>query len=453
MRTAFSLVFITLVLIRESIIYLLIFSLYYRKRNINRYNAGLKKLGKALCSTLPKIGPAFVKLGQFMSTRHDLISSVLCDELKNLQDRAPTVSFSKIERIIIRELGDQYHQIEIEPEPIAAASIAQVHKGSINFNGETIKVAIKVLRPNIRKHFMRNIEMMMSIASFINRFINPAERLRLEEVVSIIEKTANAELNLQTEAAAADKLRYNCRNQDGIYIPKVFWDFTTKSVLVTEWIDGYRVEEVREEIKHEVTRKLAFTFFHQAYVDGFFHADIHPGNILIDQMDRVVLLDFGMFSYLPEKDRLFLAEIIYAFVRKDYERASELHFKAGYVQTTDDEYQKNMFALACRSISEPIFGKSTAEISISKLLRRLFEVTSEFNMHTQPQLILLQKNMMSLEGVLNSLDPKANMWKLVEPWFTDWAKNNLNFKAKIYRKISDFIVLAEALEKKIMEDK
>jgi ubiquinone biosynthesis protein len=452
MRAAFSLVFITFILIRESIISSAIFSLYYRRRNIDIYNRKLKKLGKALCSGLPQIGPAFVKLGQFMSTRQDLISPVLCDELKNLQDKAPTIPFSKIEKIITRELGEQYNKIEIDPHPVAAASIAQVHKGTVELNGEKVKVAIKVLRPHVRKHFMRNIEMMMSIASFINKFISPAKRLRLEEVVSIIEKTATAELNLQTEAAAADKLRYNCRNQEGIYIPKIFWDFTTKSILVTEWVDGDRIEETRDEIKHDIARRLASTFFHQAYADGFFHADIHPGNILIDKMDRVVLLDFGMFSYLPEKDRLFLAEIIYAFVKKDYERASELHFKAGYVKTNDDEYQRNMFALACRSISEPIFGKSTAEISISKLLRRLFEVTSEFNMHTQPQLILLQKNMMSLEGVLYSLDPQINMWKLVEPWFTEWAKNNLSLKAKIGRKIDDFVALAEMFEKRIMKD-
>lgn len=432
MKSFFSIVYIIWVLTWEMVFCSFCEVLYYRKRDLIKYNESLRKLGGNICNALPRLGPAFVKLGQFLSTRYDLINHIVCRELKRLQDDAPTVDFKKIERILILELGDKSQQLKVEKVAVAAASVAQVHKG---YTACGCVVAVKVLRPNVRKSFMANIDLMMLVASFLNRFVNPARRLRLLEVVNLIAETANSELNMQMEAAAADKLRYNCREQDGVYIPKVFWEYTTSSILVTEWIDGKKIEDCDVDIRRNLATKLAFLFFRQAYVDGFFHADIHPGNIMVDRAEKLVLVDFGMFSYLPERDRLFLAEIIYAFVKKDYEKVSELHFKAGYVPADNDlEKLQNRFSLACRTIAEPIFGKPKAEISISKLLRRLFEITSEFNMETQPQLVLLQKNMMSLESVLAMLDPDVNMWLLVEPWFTEWAKNNLDFASKVKRK-------------------
>ena len=432
MKSFFSIIYIIWVLTWEMVFCSFCAVVYYRKRDLIKYNDSLKKLGRNICNALPRLGPAFVKLGQFLSTRYDLINHIVCRELKRLQDDAPTVDFKKIERILILELGDKSQQLKVEKVPVAAASVAQVHKG---YTACGCIVAVKVLRPNVRKSFTANIDLMMLVAGFLNRFVNPARRLRLLEVVNLIAETANSELNMQMEAAAADKLRYNCREQDGVYIPKVFWEYTTSSILVTEWIDGKKIEDCDVDIRRNLATKLAFLFFRQAYVDGFFHADIHPGNIMVDRAERLVLVDFGMFSYLPERDRLFLAEIIYAFVKKDYEKVSELHFTAGYVPADNDlEKLQNRFSLACRTIAEPIFGKPKAEISISKLLRRLFEITSEFNMETQPQLVLLQKNMMSLEGVLAMLDPDVNMWLLVEPWFTEWAKNNLDLASKVKRK-------------------
>ncbi len=453
MRAIANILIIIFILIKESVFFSLIGLLYSKKRDRAAYNIKLRNFGKALCNCLPKMGPAFVKLGQFISTRHDLVNHIICDELEHLQDKAPTVSFSKVKKILIQELSTTYDSIEIDQTPIAAASIAQVHRGRIIINGIQQEVAIKILRPNIKKKFVENIDMMMSIASFINRFINSAKKLRLEEVVGVIAETAKSELDMRIEAAAADKLRYNCKGREGIYIPKVFWDYITRSVLVMEWIDGNKINNLDTDQSKDIARKLAYNFFHQAYVDGFFHADIHPGNILVDKHNRIVLLDFGMFSYLPENDRVFVAEIIYAFIKKDYEKVSDLHFKAGYVPLEGSMYQRHMFALACRSIAGPIFGKSTAEISVSKLLRRLFEVASEFDMHTQPQLLLLQKNLMLLEGVLNLLDPGINMWLLVEPWFTEWATKNLNFISKLSRKYSQVVSNLEILEKKIRDNK
>ena len=357
----------------------------------------------------------------------------MCKELKNLQDNAPKVDFKKIERTLILELGDKFQQLKVDIVPVAAASVAQVHKG---YTACGSVVAVKVLRPNVRRSFMGNINLMMLMASFFNSFVDPAKRLRLFEIVKLIVETANSELNMQMEAAASDKLRYNCRNQDGVYIPKVFWEYTTNSIFVSEWIDGDKIEDCDINVRKHLATKLAFLFFRQVYIDGFFHADIHPGNIMVDKAQSLVLVDFGMFSYLPERDRLFLAEIIYGFIRKDYDKISELHFKAGYVPADNETLEKlqNRFSLACRTVAEPIFGKPKSEISISKLLRRLFEITSEFNMQTQPQLVLLQKNMMSLESVLAMLDPEVNMWLLVEPWFTAWARSNLDLVSKVKRK-------------------
>ncbi len=433
MQSFLSIISIVWVLTWEMVFYSVFSCLYYRRRDLYKYNKSLEKLGRNLCNALPKLGPAFVKLGQFLSTRYDLINYIVCKELKKLQDNAPTVDFKQIEKILILELGEKTLELKIDEIPVAAASVAQVHKGYTTCGKA---VAVKVLRPNVRKSFKRNINLMIMVAEFFNRFVNPAKRLRLLEVVNLIAETADSELNMQMEAAAADKLRYNCSEQDAVYIPSVYWEYTTKSILVIEWIDGKKIEDCHLELRKDLAKRLAFLFFKQAYVDGFFHADIHPGNIMVDSEARLVLLDFGMFSYLPERDRLFLAEIIYAFVKKDYEKVSELHFTAGYVPADKDVAEKlqSRFALASRTIAEPIFGKPKAEISISKLLRRLFEVTSEFNMHTQPQLVLLQKNMMSLESVLALLDPEVNMWLLVEPWFTDWAKNNLDFLSKVKRK-------------------
>jgi ubiquinone biosynthesis protein len=433
MKSFFSIIYIIWVLIWDMVFYSLFVSLYYRKRNIHKYHHHLQKLGKNLCIALPKLGPAFVKLGQFLSTRYDLINHIVCKELKRLQDSAPQVEFKKIEKTLILELGDKFQDLKVDIIPIAAASVAQVHKG---YTACGCVVAVKVLRPNVRKSFMGNINLMMLIAGYFNRFVNPAKRLRLLEVVNLIAETANSELNMQMEAAASDKLRYNCRDQDDVYIPKVFWEYTTHSVFVSEWIDGSKLEECDIDIRKNLATKLAFLFFKQAYIDGFFHADIHPGNIMVDKLNRLVLVDFGMFSYLPERDRLFLAEIIYGFITKDYDKISELHFKAGYVPADNETLEKlqNRFSLACRTIAEPIFGKPKMQISISKLLRRLFEITSEFNMQTQPQLVLLQKNMMSLESVLAMLDPEVNMWLLVEPWFTEWATNNLDYISKAKRK-------------------
>jgi ubiquinone biosynthesis protein len=449
-----NIIVVIFILIKEGVLFSIFVVLLNRRREIEKYHNSLIKLGKNLLSALPQLGPAFVKLGQFISTRHDIVDPILCDELRNLQDSAPKVPFKQIKKTLISELGDSYKLLKFDDEPIAAASIAQVHKAYVFVDGVECKLAVKVLRPGVSRKFKRNINLMMCVAKLMHRFIAPAKCLRLKEVVNVIADTAASEVNMQIEAAAADKLRHNSEKQGRIYIPKVFWQFTTKSILVTEWIDGSKLDSCDKDIKVEIAKKLAFAFFQQAYVDGFFHGDIHQGNILIDKRGNIVLLDFGMFSYLPSTERVFIAEMIYAFIKKDYDRVAELHFKAGYLAKpkTGEEQERlsNMFALACRTIAEPIFGQATHDVSISRFLKKLFEVTSEFNIRTQPQLILLQKNTMALEGILASLDPSNNMWSIIEPWFTEWARANLNVKSLLKRRLDGLLKVIEKLEDKIL---
>lgn len=453
MKRLLRILHVLLVLIRQGVASSFLCVLYYKKRDQQKHSYHLRKLGQNLCEALPRLGPAFVKLGQFISTRYDLVNPIICNELKKLQDNVKQVAFKKIKKILLAELEERFVQVEMDEQPVAAASVAQVYKGYISYAGEKKLVAIKVLRPGIHKTFSNNIQLMLMIAELVHSFILPAKRLRLFDVVSIISDSAKAELNMQMEAAAGDKLRFDCRNDKNIHIPQVFWEFTSKNVLVVEWVDGKRIEACSSSLKKSFASKLAYSFFRQVYTNGFFHADIHPGNILIDKNENIVFLDFGICSFLPEKDRLFLAEIIYAFTKKDYDKVAELHFKAGYVNCNDENLEKlrNKFSLACRTIAEPIFGRPKAQISIGKLLKRLFEITSEFQMQTQPQLILLQKNMMSLEGVLAILDPDVNMWLMVEPWFEEWARENLTLKSCAKRKLRNLEKVVGKLEDLIMK--
>ncbi len=443
-------IYILWLLLRHMVVFLSIKAFYIGKKS-DSYNITLQKLGQKLCIVLPIAGPAFIKLGQFLSARADLVDHIICNELKSLHDQAPKIAFNKIKSILISELGEKFTSgiITVDTQPIAAASIAQVHKGKIlDGNGET-SVAVKILRPNIKKDFKCNINLIKSVAKIIDKLITPAKRLRLLEVVDVIINTVKIELDMKLEAAVADKMRYNTAKHQYAYIPKIFWEYTTTQVLVMEWIDGVKIDasEMLECFDTKrIAKDLAFTVFQQTYTDGFFHADIHPGNILITPEGKVALIDFGLVSYLPEKDRLFIAKIIFALIKRDYEKVAELHFKAGYVPTNNKHQNPiEMFALACRSLIEPIINKPLAEISIGKLLRRLFEITSEFNMHTQPQLLLLQKNMVTLEGTLFTIDQTVNMWELTEPWFTEWANEHLGTMATIKRQSHTAIKIIERL--------
>jgi len=400
-----------------------------------------RRLSQAIVRALQYSGPSFIKLGQILSTRPDLTGDIFSEELSKLQDRLPPFSFKEVKKSIETELQGTLKQNfkDISPAPIAAASIAQVHK-AVTLEGDM--VAIKVLRPNIERKFAKDLKLFSFITDIISVFFRSTSRLKPQEVIKTLADTIKFELDLRFEGASADTIRENCKEDSNIRIPKIYWQYTGKRVLTMEWVDGIAIHDRDKLIEaghdlHEIAKRLAVTFFNQAYRDGFFHADLHPGNIFVDADGNIALVDFGIIGILDHSDRLYIAEILYGFITRDYQRVSDIHFSAGYVPLTQDRI---LFALALRSIGEPIVGLPVHRISIGRLLKQLFEVSKTFEMETQTQLLLLQKTMVTIEGVGMSIYPEVNMWKLAEPWIKVWAGDNFGIKGK-FKNFSEKIKL------------
>jgi len=406
----------------------------------------LRRLGKQLNATLQRMGPTFIKLGQALSTRADIIGESLSNSLTDLQDKIPPFAFKVVKKSVEKEFKKPLLNLykEFNKEPIAAASIAQVHK-AITKTGE--EVAVKVLRPNIEKMFVRDIKLFYFIIKFINYFFPHLKRFKLSQVIDTLANMIRIETDLRLEAASADQLRHNCADDENVYIPKIYWELTSRRVLTQEWLNGIPIYEKEKLIDagfdlHELARKLAITFFNQAYRDGFFHADIHPGNILIGKGGKVILIDFGIMGSLEHEDRIFVAKILHGFITRDYKLVSDVHFELGYVPKTQS---RELFTLACRSIGEPIIGMPVNKISIGKLLKQLFDVSQQFDMNIQPKFLLLQKTLVTVEGTGFLLYPEVNMWKLAEPWIQNWAKENFGFRAKVKEVKADIKHFAQSL--------
>ncbi len=418
----------------------------YRKINksFEAIERSERRLGKRITKFIQDSGPSFIKLGQILSTRPDLIGDIISEELSKLRDKLPHFSFQEAQEIIELELNKNIDDLflSIDQKPVAAASIAQVHK-AVTLNHE--EVAIKVLRPNIEKHFAKDLRLFkFAVKSFVF-FSKDTSRFRLNEVVKTLSEIVKNELNLRYEAACADKLRENCKNDSGIVIPKVYWDLTAQRVLTTEWVEGVSITKKNELAMaghdlREISKKLAITFFNQAYRDGFFHADLHPGNIFVNKDGDIVLVDFGIMGSMNDKDRIFIAKVIYAFIQKDYKMVADLHFEAGIVPNHID---REMFALACRSVGEPIVGQPVNKISIGKLLKQLLDLSRNFEMITQTQFILLQKTILTIEGVGMEIYPDVNMWKLAEPWIKEWTQENFGLKARLKKALEDVKIFLE----------
>ncbi len=382
--------------------------------------------GERLARALQELGPTFIKLGQALSTRADLVGEEIAKDLSMLQDDLPSFPFEEAKAIIEEELDQPLEAMfaQFEEEPVAAASISQVHFAE-TIAGE--KVAVKVMRPGIERVFYQQIDLLFGIAEILDRFIPKLKRLKLIEVVEDFEHTVKIEMDLRFEAAAASELSDNFAGDPILKIPEVFWDFTSQRVLTTERISGISIDDV-EAIKaagHDVNavmEKASHIFFKQVYRDGFFHADMHPGNLFVGAGGEIIAVDFGIMGRLDEQTRIFLAEMLFGFLNRDYYAISDVHFRAGYIPPHQD---KALFAQAVRSIGEPIFGKSSGEISIARVLAQLFKITDDFEMETQPQLILLQKTMMLAEGIGRNLNPNVNFWELARPLMEDWAKTHL----------------------------
>ena len=393
-----------------------------------------KNEGERLSSSLESMGTTFIKLGQFLATRPDIIGEELSKKLENLQDKLPPFSLIQAKEIIKSDLGDEtYNSIINLSEPVAAASIAQVHKAQINDNGTIKDVAIKILRPNIKKIFNEEIDAMMLFAFLVESFIKKTKRLKLVEVVFLLKEITNLEMDLRFEAAAANEYAENTKNDVGFKVPKIYWNYTSENVMTLDWIDGISIRETQKlKDKNFNTEKIAEdiiqNFLRHAVRDGFFHADMHQGNIFIDNDGQIVPIDFGIMGRLDKMSKRFLAEILFGFIQRDYRKVAEVHLIAGLVPK---EVPIDDLAQALRSIGEPIFGQAVKDISGGKLLKQLFDVTEKFNMQTQPQLLMLQKTMVVVEGVARKLNPNTNIWTTSKPVLENWLKETKDPMTKI----------------------
>jgi ubiquinone biosynthesis protein len=375
------------------------------------------------------IGPAAIKLGQALATRPDLVGADAAADLMRLQDKLPPVPFAAVEAVI-REAGLVDAYASIDPVPVGAASIAQVHR-AVTSDGRA--VAVKVLRPGIAQSFASAIETYEWAAVHVERLGGEAARLRPRAVIATFRRWTEAELNLRMEAASASELAQNMARDPGFIVPKVDWDRTTRGVLTIDWIDGIKLTDTAALAAAGLDRsalaaRLVRAFLEQAIGDGYFHADLHQGNLFALADGRIAVIDFGIMGRLDRRARVYLAEILYGLLTGNYARVAEIHFEAGYVPPHHDVAA---FAIALRAVGEPIRGLAVKDISIANLLDGLFAITRQFDMATQPHLLLLQKTMVMVEGVALALDPEVNMWEIATPYVSSWMRDELGPEAQL----------------------
>ena len=406
-----------------------------------------KTSGEKLCEALQSMGTTFIKLGQFLATRPDIIGEEISKKLEKLQDKLPAFDTNEAKKILKQEIGEKsFKNITSLQDPIAAASIAQVHFAKINIDGSEKEFAIKILRPDIHRIVNEELDALMFLGYIIENFFHRTKRLKIVEVIHLLKEITNVEMDLRFEAAAASELYENTKNDNFIQVPKIYWSYTSKKTLTLDKIDAIPIRDV-ESLKEsnvdleKLSRNLIQLFLKQAVRDGFFHADMHQGNLFVDKQGNIIPIDFGIMGRLDKNNKKYLAEILYGFIQRDYMKVAEVHFLAGLVPKNTS---KNDFAQALRSIGEPIFGQSVKDISGGNLLAQLFDITEKFDMQTQTQLLLLQKTMVSVEGVARKLNPETNIWNISKPVLEDWIKTEKGPEVKIKRTIE---ISREVLEK------
>jgi ubiquinone biosynthesis protein len=387
-----------------------------------------------IASAVARLGPSYAKLGQFLATRADVIGADMARDLAGLLDRMESFPTPEAKAAVEASLGGEWsdHFAAID-EPVAAASIAQVHPAWIVTGGERRKVALKVIRPGVRAEFRRNNAVFMMAAIIQDRLFKSSKRLKPVDVARTLEATTRLEMDLRIEAAALSEMADYTRNDPDFRLPKVDWDRTGRDVLTMEWIDGLPLTNMDAVKASGIDLgKLGVTvmqsFLRHALRDGFFHADMHPGNLFVQRDGTLVMLDLGIMGRIGRAERRFLAEILYGFLRRDYRRVAEVHFEAGYVPGDQDVAA---FAQALRAVGEPIYGQPAENVSMARLLSLLFEITDLFNMETRTELLLLQKTMVVAEGVARSLGPHFNMWEAAKPVIEEWISDNLGPKAVV----------------------
>lgn len=394
---------------------------------------------ECLRMALEELGPIFVKFGQILSTRQDLLPNDIAEELEKLQDRVPPFSSLTAKKIVEKAYGLPVSELfaEFDMNPLASASIAQVHAATLH-NGKS--VVVKILRPNMKKIINRDISLFYTLAGLIERFWVHGKRLRPRAIVAEFERTIHDELDLLREAANASQLRRNFLNSNLLYIPEVYWDFARKNVVVFERINGIPISDIATlkqqgfDLKKLAERGVEI-FFTQVFRDSFFHADMHPGNIFVARRDpknpQYLGVDFGIMGSLSPSDQRYLAENLLAFFHRDYRRVAELHVESGWVpkHTRIEEFEGTI-----RSVCEPIFERPLKDISFGHLLLRLFQTARRYHMEVQPQLVLLQKTLLNIEGLGRQLYPELDLWTTGKPYLERWIKQQTGPRA-LLRKI------------------
>lgn len=442
--------------------------------------------GQKLARGLTELGPTFIKLGQFLSTRADLLGEQVAADLSELQDRLPPFDSRDARATIENELGRPIDELfsRFENSPVSAASIAQVHLAVVkdddrapedpgvsspaetaaettaasagaaalgdlvepveNWSGR--EVAVKVLRPGVEQAFARDLELFYTVADVVERTQPKLRRLKPREVVGVFEETVKLEMDLRMEAAAASELRANFADDPDYHVPAIDWQHTSRRVLTLERVGGIPLDD-RDALTaagHDLTEvltKAATIFFKQVFRDGLFHGDQHPGNMWVDPDGNIVAVDFGIMGRLDRRTRYYLADMLLATLARDYRRLAEVHVEAGYLP---QGHPPDIFAQALRSVCEPIFGRTLNQISFARLLAQLLQLTESFDMPVQPQLLLLQKNMLMAEGISRRLDPGLNIWVLAQPLIIDWVRENRGPEARLKDAAQD---LGESLQR------
>ena len=386
--------------------------------------------GERLAQALQELGPTFVKLGQALSTRGDILGEDLAHDLASLQDRVPP--FDGAEATVARALGAgiDTHFAEFSAEPVAAASIAQVHF-AVTLEGEP--VAVKVLRPGVEHQFERDLSLFAWAAWLVHALFPFARRFRPREVVAVFARSVHLELDLRLEAAAASELAENFADHPGFQVPAVDWQRTDRRVMTLERVEGLRVDDTAaiRAAGHDTTRIMAIAaevFFRQVFVDGFFHADMHPGNVFVRPDGGLAVVDFGIMGRLDPAGQDFMADVLIGFLTRDFRLVAEAHQRVGYLPRGEDPA---VFAQALRAVGEPILDQPIADISMARLLMQLFQITAQFDMPAQPSLLLLQKTMLMAEGLGRNLDDSVNMWTIARPLIEDWMIQNRGPDARV----------------------
>ena len=417
--------------------------------------------GQRLATALEKLGPAFIKLGQALSTRSDIFGAEVAADLAALQDRLPAFPSDQARAAIENELGQPVSELfsQFDDQAVAAASIAQVHFAVLkaDADGEETAVAVKILRPGIEQAFGRDVDLMRWLAEIAERLVPAARRLKPVASVDVFAQTVAVEMDLRLEAAAAEELRANFADSAIYRVPRVFWPLTATRVLTTARIDGIPAHDVPAlaAAGHDleaIVAKAATVFFSQVFEHGFFHADMHPGNLFVGPGGILIPVDFGIMGRVDMRTRTYLADMLAGFLQGDYEKVARVHFHAEYVPPHVSE---GAFIQALRAIGDPILERPTNEISVARLLAQLFHVTEQFEMEAQPQLLLLQKTMFLAEGVGRALAPEANMWLTARPLVEAWMIEHRGpvAQAKVFfDEAREVIALLPTVLRKLAED-